>query len=237
MGKGAPTAGDGIEVKTDAYPGDGQLSIAERLAGRHFTMRHVGTDDLRDVEIIALDPSLRGLLFTDGTVTRALEVQTLSRVVVHLVDQSLVPLPAQTAHHLEVKEAVECLRRRVTMTMATVGLTPSIVDATPSVWAESYIVSDRLPSDFPGLLDSTPRAIGGALQRLKLESRRELLWFGLGESPCWENTVEPSGTALIRVYRIMTNGLPALLISEAFGVEMHEGLYRPAGWTGPAVIE
>lgn len=126
--------------------------------------------------------------------------------------------------------------------MTIVDGTPSIADATtsiagatPSVWAESYIVSERLPADFFGLLNSTSHGIGGALQQHELESRRELLWFGLGASPGWAHTAAPPVTALIRAYRIITNGWPALLISEAFAVEMRSGLYRLAGWTDTAV--
>ncbi len=43
--------------------------------------------DLADLDIVGLDPFLRGLLFTDGTVSRALEAHTLSRVSVAPVEQ------------------------------------------------------------------------------------------------------------------------------------------------------
>jgi chorismate-pyruvate lyase len=207
--------------------GDRQMTIADRLAMLHFTMQHIGVEmaGLQDVEVATLDPVLRGLLFTDGTVTRALEVQTLSRVAVDTVDQSSTPPPVQVARQLEVEGDVECLRRRVVMKIAGTAST---------VWAESYIVPERLPADFVELLDSTPHGIGGSLQQLRLESRRELLWFKLGPPPRWASAPTPSATALIRAYRIISGGLPALLISEAFAVEVHSSRYRLVGWTDVA---
>lgn len=202
------------------------MAAADRLAELHFTRRHMGSAKIHDVKIMALDPFLRGLLFTDGTVTRALEVHTLSSVAVDVVDQSPAPVPVQAVHYLELRAGVECLRRRVAMRLAGTA---------PAVWAESYIVPERLPADFLGSLDDAPHGIGGSLQQLKLESWRELLWFKLGSPPHWASTPTLTVTALIRLYRVITDGWPALLISEAFAVELRAGLYHLLGTNGPAV--
>lgn len=204
---------------------DSAMAAANRLAEVHFTSQHMGSAANHDVEIMALDPFLRGLLFTDGTVTRALEVHTLSSVAVDVVDQSQAPVPAEATDYLGVVAGTECLRRRVMMSLAGTA---------PGVWAESYIVPERLPREFLGLLDGSPHGIGSSLQQLKLESWRELLWFKLGRPPRWACTT-PGVTALVRLYRVITNGRPALLISEAFAVEMHVGLYRLPGSNGSAV--
>lgn len=196
------------------------------LAERHFTMQHAGGTELSHVEVGALDPLLRGLLFTDGTVTRALEAQTLCPVAVDVVEQSPAPLSAHTARHLDSSPSAECLRRRVMMSTA---------GSMPVVWAESHILSERLPKGFLGLLDSAPHGIGGSMVQARLESRRELLWFRLGTPPRWAGTVSPSASALIRLYRIITKDLPALLICEAFAVERRLGVYRPLGWANAAV--
>ena len=105
----------------------------------------------------------------------------------------------------------------------------TIAGPAPSVWAETYVVPGRLPKDFVGVLDSSSHGIGGSLRQLRLESWRELLWFGLGEVPSWSGDQAVAASTLTRVYRIITKGLPALLISEAFAVEMHLGEYRLAG--------
>jgi len=91
------------------------------------------------------------------------------------------------------------------------------------------MVTERLPEEFLAALRAMPHGIGGLLHRLKLESWRELLWFRLGTPPHWATAVMPSSSALIRLYRIITGGQPALVICESFAVEMHSGLYRLAG--------
>jgi chorismate-pyruvate lyase len=199
------------------------MIVADRLTELHFTAQDEAAADLRAVEVARLDPFLRGLLFTDGTVSRALEAQTLTPVALEAVEQTRTSAPERAARYLGVSTGEECIRRRVVMTLAG----PS-----PSVWAESYVVPGRLPGDFVGVLDSSSHGIGGSLQRLRLESWRDLLWFGLGASPQWAGD-EVAGTTLTRVYRIITKGLPALLISEAFAVEMHLGEYRLAGASEP----
>jgi chorismate-pyruvate lyase len=222
----ALVSADGPQLVGREHRAETGQAAANRLAERHFAMQHMDTAEFPHLEVVTLDPLLRGLLFTDGTVTRALEAQTLSRVTVDVVEQSRAPLPAQAAQHLEVDGRTQCLRRRVTM--ATNG-------STPVVWAESHILADRLPAGFLGVLDSTPNGIGGSIEQSRLESRRELLWFRLGEPPGWAGTVSSSASALVRLYRIITGDRPALLICEAFAVERKSGVYRPLGWTNAAV--
>jgi chorismate-pyruvate lyase len=197
------------------------MIVADRLTELHFTAQlESSAAGLHAVEVARLDPLLRGLLFTDGTVSRALEAQTLMPVLLETVEQSRAVMPAREAGYMDVAEGEECIRRRVVMT---------IDGPAPSVWAQSYVVPRRLPADFVGVLENSSHGIGGSLQQLRLESWRELLWFGLGSPPAWagEESAAVAGT-LTRVYRIITDGLPALLISEAFAVEPHLGEYRLA---------
>jgi chorismate-pyruvate lyase len=201
---------------------DARGIAAGHLADRHFTMQHTNTAELPNLDVVALDPLLRGLLFTDGTVTRALEAQTLCRVAVDVVEQSRTTLPPHAAGYLDASSTEECLRRRVAM---------SITGSTPAVWAESHILPERLPTGFLGLLDNAPHGIGGSIEQVRLESRRELLWFRLGAPPCWASVIPSSAHAVVRLYRIITNDLPALLICEAFAVEEQRGVYRPMGWS------
>jgi chorismate-pyruvate lyase len=115
------------------------MIVADRLTELHFTAQQESAADLEAVEVAALDPLLRGLLFTDGTVSRALEAQTLIPVSLRAVEQTRAPVPARAAGYLDVEAAEECIRRRVVMTIA---------GPCPSVWAESYVVPGRLPADF-----------------------------------------------------------------------------------------
>jgi benzoate-CoA ligase family protein len=194
------------------------MTIAERLGDLHFTEQHEAGKDLSHVEITQLDPFLRSLLFTDGTVSRQLEAHTLSPVAVETVEQTPSPMPARIARYLYTEPTEQCIRRRVVM---KIGDTTEL-----SVWAESYLMATRLPPEFFAGLDGNSQGIGGSLAQLKLESRRELLWFGLGQPPQWADSATPATTTLIRVYRMVTNGLPGMLICEAFAVELRAGLYH-----------
>jgi chorismate-pyruvate lyase len=203
----------------EATASDPRATVGQRLASVHFTAQEA-SNGLASVQITQLDAFLRALLFTDGTVSRTLEAHTLSHVSVEALEQEPCPLPAPIAGHLDVTPAEGCLRRRVIMRIAR---------ARPSVWAESYVVPRRLPREFLVRLSGDPRGIGGSLQQLKLESRRDLLWFGLGRRPDWAGADTPATPVLIRVYRVLIHGLPALLICESFSIEMHSGLYRMTG--------
>ncbi|HTA34882.1 MAG TPA: chorismate pyruvate-lyase family protein [Solirubrobacteraceae bacterium] len=213
------TATSGGRVTTAQEP-----AVAGRLVDAHFVLQHAKSPYLADVDIVGLDPFLRGLLFTDGTVSRALEAHTLSRVTVAPVEQVTTRVRQPAAGYLAVGEGRRCLRRRVTM---------HIADRHLAVWAESYILPERLPSQFEATLGETPQGIGGSLQQLKLESSRELLCFGLAPPPAW---AEPGASAstLARVYRIVTQAQPALLITEHFALQRRHGRYRLVGSPGAA---
>jgi chorismate lyase len=213
------TATSGGRVTTAQEP-----AVAGRLVDAHFLLQHAKSPYLADVDIVGLDPFLRGLLFTDGTVSRALEAHTLSRVTVAPVEQVTVRVGQPSAGYLAVEGGRECLRRRVTM---------HIADRHLAVWAESYIVPDRLPPQFEATLGETPQGIGGSLQQLKLESSRELLCFGLAPAPAWA-APDASATTLARVYRIVTLAQPALLITEHFALQRRFGRYQLVGSPGAA---
>jgi chorismate-pyruvate lyase len=196
--------------------------LRQDLVERYFVMQEERPAHVQAVQIEAIDPLLRGLLFTDGTVTRALGAQTLSPVSVDRIGQLQAPLPPAASEFLEMTEGEEAVRRQVSI---GVGAPPETV-----LWAESYMVYDRLPPGFLGLLDTAPDGIGQSLQRFSLESSRELLWFGLDSVPEWVDPAPggPDGT-LRRLYRIVSDRRPAILISEFFAVERRAGIYHLAG--------
>src|SRR6187551_2834635 len=72
------------------------------LTRRHFVLQDDRPNHLGEIDLAHMDPSLRCLLFTDGTVTRTLEVQALTRVSVDVVAQSQAPVAEHVASHLEV---------------------------------------------------------------------------------------------------------------------------------------
>jgi chorismate-pyruvate lyase len=194
--------------------------VAEELAARHFTAQDALPDDVETVELRRLNSFLRGLLLLDGTVSRALEAETLHPVEVEPVEQKETDPPADVASRLELAPGEHCVRRRVVMRIAS---------ASPSVWAESYVVPRRLPSAFLEALTGNSQGIGGSLQQLRLESARELLWFGLASPPAWSAPVDTPVGTVRRTYLLVTGGRPALLITEDFALQETGGVLSLAG--------
>jgi len=207
---------------------NGRINFAQNLVNRHFVAQGERPPSLQPVDITVLDPFLRALLFTDGTVTRMVELQALTLAHVEVVEQSKCAAPAHAERYLDLSPGEDCVRRRIEM----------FVEASPqpAVFAESHIIPRRLPSDFLRLLASADEGIGQALQQLMVESARELLWCGLGTPPLWA-TVVPTPRALKRLYRVKSCGQSALLISESFAVELVSGVYRLAHRAAPAALE
>jgi 4-hydroxybenzoate synthetase (chorismate lyase) len=194
---------------------------ASDLSTRHFVMQGSRPSHVKDVEVSAMDSFLRTLLFTDGTVTRTLEVHTLSRVSVEVIDQAKSLASARVANYLQLPDGAELTKRRV-----SIGIGAA---TKPIIWAESHIIPDRLPPGFLGLLDRAPDGIGEALQQVKLESWREMLWFGLDLPPDWARVFPVSQTGLTvlkRLYRVIIQSRPALLICESFAVGQQAGAYH-----------
>jgi chorismate-pyruvate lyase len=203
--------------------GRGSKSWSRDFVRRHFMTQDERPAGVREIEIDAVDPFLRGLLFTDGTVTRALGVQALAPVSVERVGQEEVPVPAAAAVALEIEPGEDSIRRRVRIGLGA---------AEPLLWAESFLVPGRLPPGFLGLLEGAPDGIGQSLQRVALESCRELLWVGFDTAPPWA-AAAPGGEATIRrLYRILSGRQAAILISESFAVEERAGVFHLAGLGG-----
>lgn len=195
--------------------------VEEDLLQRHFVQQGERPPHLAEVELPALDPALRGLLLTDGTVTRALEAQELRRVTVEVVSQGDVPLTGRLAEQLEANEGTGAVRRLVEI--GTAGREE------PLIRAESYILPKRLPSGFLGVLQEAPDGIGESLQQVKLESWREMLWLGFDSAPEWLGESQRGRPVITRRYRVITAENPALLISESFAVELRDGAFG-LGW-------
>jgi chorismate-pyruvate lyase len=189
------------------------------LARRHFTLQSDRPADLAEVDLSAVDPYLRTLLFTDGTVTRTLEAQSLSPVSVEVISQEQTFARGPVARHLAMSSGLGAVRRRVRIGMGE--------PAAPVIWAESHIVPGRLPDDFFNVLGDVGDGIGESLQQVQLESWREMLWFGFGSIPDWSGVSTASEpTAITRLYRVIVGGRPALLISEMFAVRQLAGMYH-----------
>jgi chorismate-pyruvate lyase len=196
----------------------------EWLADRHFTQQSQRPPALAPVAVESLHPLLRSLLFTDGTVTRALEVHALAPTNVEVRREAVEVAPRMAAQCLHIPFGTHAIQRRVAI---TVDRSPDFV-----LWAESHLLPARLPSAFFDSLESNLGGIGVSLQTTRLEGWRELLWFGLSCQPEWslEGALPATSVSVLkRLYRVFTNGQPALLIAESFPVEYVHGEYRLFG--------
>lgn len=165
--------------------------------------------ELWDVDVFALTPYQRALLTSDGTVTRLVEASALEPLTVDVLDQRVVEIGDEQASLLELPAAAASIvRRRVAIT----GRQSIRVH----VLAESFLVSSRLPRAFTRSLSDNPKGLGEVIDQLRLETRRELLWFGYATPPGWAKRPASELPLLTRSYRIIIAGAPAILITEHF---------------------
>ena len=171
---------------------------------------------LKDINITRLTPYQRALLVTDGTVTRFIEAYKFSPVQVVLLYQA-----KRTLHNkhfwLELPIGGNIIAREVVLQ------TPSTENQTPKIhaYAVSQIVYERLPRSVLEGLEAGIEGLGSLLQHSQLETRRDLLWWGIERV-----TGLPSSIAhfegkpfLSRTYRVVANENPLMLITEKFPVD------------------
>ncbi len=173
-------------------------------------------DELKEISLTKLSPFHRALLITDGTVTRFIEAYKLSPVDVILLYQGRRTLQSEHTW-LKHPSGGKIIAREVVLQ------TPSSNNQTPHthVYAVSQIVYERLPQNVLDGLEAGIVGLGALLQNSQLETRRDLLWWGIERA-----TGLPSSIAhfegqlfLSRTYRILANQNPLMLITEKFPLE------------------
>lgn len=189
----------GVDDTGERYDPLGDLFIAQFARPR----------DLMAVNLRALTPLQRALLVIDGTVTKFLEAFTLQPIDVVVISQATRRL---TERHewLEADEGTSVIAREVTLR----GRYDRLLHA----YAVSLLVMDRLPKSVQSSLLTHPGGLGRILLDSKLESRREVLWYGrqvATGSPVAEIDHRES---LSRTYRIVSGGSPLMIINEQFPI-------------------
>jgi chorismate-pyruvate lyase len=185
----------------------------EDLISGYFVAQARRPSELWDVDVAALTSYQRALLVNDGTVTRLVESSVLEPLAVDVLDQRAVDVDDQRDSWLDspVAATTRVLRRRVAIhgrrSDRLYGL------------AESLLVASRLPDAFISSLLDCPAGLGELIAQMRLETRRELLWFGYAIAPGWAQPASTQLPLLTRSYRIITGGSPAILISESFPLD------------------
>lgn len=178
-----------------------------------FVAQFAKPPDLEEMNLSQLTPFQRALLIIDGTVTRFIEAYTFSPVEVVLLHQEAQTLPTNDAW-LDVEKGTEVVARQVMLqTGQRDGQQPTV-----HAYATSIIVLNRIPQTVREGLTLKGQGLGQLLQRSGLETRRDLLWWGLKRpKDLPEAFLHLEGKPFLsRTYRIVAGGHPIMLISEQF---------------------
>lgn len=169
----------------------------------------MGPERVSPVNLRALSPFQRALLVIDGTVTKFIEAYQMEPVDVTRLSQRTSVLPSEDTR-LEAAAGESVIVREVVLT--------GRYSRTVYAYAISLLVPVRLPEQLTGELHVDGTSLGRILLEHRLETRREVLWFGrelLEDLP--EAVRHHTGDEFVsRTYRIIAGGLPIMLISEKF---------------------
>lgn len=162
------------------------------------------------VNLRALTPFQRALLVIDGTVTKFIEAYTMEPVETLRLAQEHRQLSADQPW-LEAAAGTQVIARSV--------LLRGEYSRTVYAYALSLIAPDRLPTEMSRQLLAEPGgSLGRMLQDSRLETRREVLWYGREPAPDLPSDVRAlvGGEVISRTYRVLAGGRPMMLINERF---------------------
>ena len=178
-----------------------------------FVAQDAKPENVKEISLARLTPFQRGLLVTDGTVTRFIEAYTLTPVEVELLQQTKQTL--STEHPwLQLPVGADVISRQVVLQTHSQDKSSPIIHT----YATSLIVPQRLPRSLLDGLTTDKQGLGRLLRRSGLEIRRELLWCGietLTDLPPAVVHLE-GGTFISRAYRVFSDQEPLMLINEKF---------------------
>ena len=176
-----------------------------------FVAQFAKPPDLEEMNLSQLTPFQRALLVIDGTVTQFIEAYTFSPIEVVLLHQETQTL--STRHvWLDAEKGTEVVARQVVLQTER----KEAPQPTVHVYATSIIVLDRIPPTIREGLTLEGHGLGQLLQHSGLESRRDLLWWGLKRpKDLPEALVHLEGKPFLsRTYRVVANRQPIMLITE-----------------------
>ena len=173
-----------------------------------FTAMDAIPDSVEPVDISTLAPMYRALLVIDGTVTRFLEAYNGEPVDVRRHVQRA--FTSDTANPwLGVEADCPLIWRESELVGEDSGRL--------YVFARTLLVPERLPEDVRLGMEEDHVSIGRVLAAARLETRRELLWYG--RAPLVMTDQRNPGLnadCLVREYRILAGDSAVMLIREYF---------------------
>lgn len=164
---------------------------------------------LKPINLRTLPPFLRALLTIDGTVTKYIEAFTMEPVLVTKLDQQKRSLPANHPW-LNASKGEAVIAREVILR----GKYSQRLYA----YATSLIMPARLPADMRDELDNEGSSLGRVLLAGRMETFREILWYGREHIPKLPEPISEYADSdfICRTYRIFANKMPIMLVNEKF---------------------
>ena len=183
-----------------------------------FVAQFAKPSDLEEINLSELTPFQRALLVIDGTVTQFIEAYTFSPVEVVLLHQEMQTLPTNHAW-LDAEMGTAVVDRQVMLQARQTDSQQPIIHA----YATSIIVLDRISQTIREGLTLKGQGLGKLIQRSGLETRRDLLWWGLERPKSLpEALLHLEGEPFFsRTYRIVADERPLMLINEQFPFKGH----------------
>ena len=172
-----------------------------------------GRGGLQEVNFRVLTPFQRALLTIDGTVTQFIEAYTMEPVEILCLRQG-ESAACEEHRWLEPEAERAIMEREVLIRGSYTG--------TLYVYAISHLLSGRLPPRVRERLEVQGQGIGRVFQDEKLETRREVLWFGRERMDSLPFALRDDEDAefISRAYRIILQGRPVVMINERFPVSL-----------------
>jgi len=174
-----------------------------------FVAQFAKPAQLGGVNLRALTPFHRALLVIDGTVTKFIEAYTMEPVETIRIGQERRRLSADQPW-LEAAAGIEVLARTVYLKGRYSG--------TVHAYAVSLVVPERLPDPVRALLQDENGSLGRILLDHRLETRRDVLWYGREPLQDLPDAIRHlvGREVISRTYRIILGGQPVMLINEKF---------------------
>lgn len=156
-----------------------------------------------------ITPFQRVLLTTDGMVTEILEAYLGERMKVIKLFQDYLALNNEIPS-LEVGKGCRVMQRKV--------LLCGRLSQKNHLYAESIIIPDRLDEKISNSLLNTNKPIGLLIFENRLETFREILDCGKEEAQDLAGyfNIKRNDFLIFRTYRVFSNHLPIILITEKF---------------------
>jgi chorismate-pyruvate lyase len=174
-----------------------------------FVAQSAKPRQLGEINLRALDPYQRALLVIDGTVTKFIETYTLEPVEIIRISMEERELPSDHVW-LDAPKGTVVLAREVIL--------HGKYSYRMHAYATSLIVRDRLPDQIRRGLEVDPGGIGRIILASRLETYREILWYGKERPEHLPPQIGYLENAefISRTYRIIANRQPIMLINEKF---------------------